>query len=391
MQKISSEQKIRVGLVGAGQWARVGHLPVLTSLPQYDLVALATTRRATAEAAAKDFNVADAYDRYEELIDRSDIDLIVVNNRAPEHYPVALAAINAGKHVYCEWPLTTNIQQTSALLDAATLAGVRHVVGLQRRMAASTRYLSELLKSGYIGRLRSVNLHVTEPNFYGERPSSAAFTVPIENFSSVVSIYGGHFLDMLFATVGQPQRFSAHLANQFPQVTFTDTNEKVPCAAPDQLILGGTLVEGVLSAHVEGGKRNGYGVRLEITGTEGDLLLVYDEAFSDQFDGRILGAQGSRQTLVEMPVPERLNWSPAKAGMGGSVLELSHLYTAFAHDLVEGTTNTPTFADALRLHRLIKAMEDSSQSGTTIDWHGLKANSSTAGSGGDDCTTAVVR
>ncbi|EAQ81485.1 putative oxidoreductase, mmyg [Blastopirellula marina DSM 3645] len=342
---------------------------MLQQLPQYELAAVATTRRATADAAAAEFNVPSAYDNFSELVQQSDVDLVVVNTRAPEHFVVAQAAIDAGKHVYCEWPLTTNTIDSTTLLDAASQAGIRHAVGLQRRMAASSRYLRELLEEGYVGQVRSLHLHVSEPTFYRQRADVLAFTAPGENFSSVLSIYGGHFLDMLFWISGWPNEIVAVTTSQFDEVTLTGTNEVIPSSAPDQLLISGTYTSGaVLSVHVEGGKRNGFGVRLEITGTDGDLRLTYGEAFSNTRDGRIEGTQGERQPMVELAIPERLQWAP-QLKMGGSVRELGNLYAALAADMAAGTSNAPTFADALPMHQFLDLVEESSKTGRRAIWN----------------------
>ncbi|AGA30651.1 Gfo/Idh/MocA family protein [Singulisphaera acidiphila] len=364
----ASSSRIRVGIVGAGEWAHFGHLPVLKSLPEYELLAVATTRIATAQRAADKFAIPHAYDRFEPLIARPDLDLVVVNTRAPEHEPVARAAIAAGKHVYCEWPLTTSTTRSVELFEAAEKAGVRHVIGLQRRMAASSRYLRELLEEGFVGEVRSVRLHVSEPSFFKRRPAVLAFTIPVENFSSVVSIYGGHFLDMLFTVVGEPREFTALVASQFGQVTIEETGETIVTTAPDQMLLSGTLTAGaVFSVHVEGGKRNQFGVQLDITGTEGDLRVTNGEAFGDKQDSLIEGARGSRQPLATLPVPERLRWLP-RLDLHGSILELANLYAAFARDLAEGTHHAPTFADAVRMHRLLDAIGEASGSGQRQRW-----------------------
>ena len=225
------------------------------SQPEYELYAVATTRQETAHEAADKFGILHAHVGADSLIASPDVDLVVVNNRAPEHFPVALAAIEAGKHVYCEWPLTTNTADSRTLLDAAEKATVRHEVGLQRRMAASSGLLKRLLGEGYVGEVRSVHLHVSEPTYFQTRAKVLGFTVPGENFSSVVTIYGGHFFDMTFEAVGWPREMSAVLANQFESVRLEETGEILASTAPDQGLFSGTLDRGaVLSVHVEGGE-----------------------------------------------------------------------------------------------------------------------------------------
>jgi len=78
------------------------------------------------------------------------------------------------------------------------------MTGLQRRLAPHNRYLRDLLAEGYVGRLRSPRLHVSMNYFQPRLPNALSWTVPPENFSSMVAIYVGHFLDMLFEAIGWP-------------------------------------------------------------------------------------------------------------------------------------------------------------------------------------------
>ena len=129
---------IRVGFVRAGNWARYGHLPVLRLLPQFQVTAVQARRRPAAESAAAEFGVARVADTVEELVGALDVDLVAVLSTAPQHAEAIHAAVAVGKHVYSEWPLTVSPDSARGLLTAAETAGVRHFVGLQRRLAPIT-------------------------------------------------------------------------------------------------------------------------------------------------------------------------------------------------------------------------------------------------------------
>jgi predicted dehydrogenase len=196
---------IRVGLIGVGNWARHGHIRVLQLLPEYEVVAATSRTRTSAEAAAAQYGIRHVVDSIEELVRHPEVDLVVVLTTAPQHEEGVPAAIAAGKDVYCEWPLTTSTAKAEEFLSLARKAKVRHVAGLQRRLAPFNLYVRDLLSTGYIGKLRSVRIHVSMNYFQGTRGNALRWTIPPENFSSVVAIYAGHFLDMLFAAVGYPE------------------------------------------------------------------------------------------------------------------------------------------------------------------------------------------
>src|SRR5882762_45129 len=104
---MATTSRIRVGIVGANPqrgFATLAHIPALQALPQFEIAAVCTSRQDSADAAAKHFGVPLAFADVEKLARHPDIDLITVSVKASDHYRPAMAAIEAGKHVYCEWP-----------------------------------------------------------------------------------------------------------------------------------------------------------------------------------------------------------------------------------------------------------------------------------------------
>ena len=346
---------IRVGIVGIGNWARHGHLRVLSLLPAYEVTAVHSRRKEAAEGAAKEYGIPNVVDTEEALVTHPEVDLVLVLNTAPQHADTVKAAIAAGKDVYCEWPLTPSVELSRELIRLAKDRGVRTVVGLQRRLAPHNRYLGDLLRNGFVGKLRSVRMHVSMNYFQAERSRALAWTAPPENFSSAIAIYAGHFLDMLFTATGWPDSSVGVAVNQFKEVTISDTGEKIPTTNPDQLVVAGTIGNAVVSLHVEAGKRNGSGVQIDITGDEGDLRIVNTSAFGNVGDDyKIFGARGNALPLEPMPVPSSYDRIPS-SGLPSAVLELAELFDAYAKDVARGTRIAPVFEDAVVLHEFLNA------------------------------------
>ena len=242
---------------------------------------------------------------------------------------------------------------------------MRHVVGLQRRLAPSYRYVADLMEQGYIGALRSVRMHVSVESFGARRMGYLAYTVPPENFSDLLPIFGGHFLDILFKHLGFPRTMSAVTANQIKEVTIIDTGATLPHVNPDQVLISGTFANGaVLSVQLEAGKRNNFGVQIDLTGTEGDLRITNATSFGPSAN-LVEGARGDAQPMRVLPVPVQYNWLP-DATLGGSVAELAHLYAAYARDVRDGSHLAPTFADAVKMHAVIDHILASDQTGTRV-------------------------
>jgi predicted dehydrogenase len=119
----SGKRPIRVGLIGAGNWAHRGHLPVLTLLPEYEIVAIQSRRREVAENAATLFKIAHVLETAEQVARHPDVDLAIVLTTAPQHEAGIRSALAAGKDVYSEWPLSTSTALSKGLVELAEKSG----------------------------------------------------------------------------------------------------------------------------------------------------------------------------------------------------------------------------------------------------------------------------
>ena len=224
---MSDTKKIRLGLVGVGNWALFAHVRVLKLLAEYEIVAIYSQRKEAAQAAAKEYAIPHVAETLNALVTDPSVDLVLVLTTSQQHEEGIRAAIAAGKDVYCEWPLTPTAAKSAELARLADAAGVKTQIGLQRQFAPAFRYVHDLIAQGFVGKVRSARMHVSV-NLFGEiRTNAARWSLPVENFMSVVSIFGGHFFPVLFSVVGKPSSFSALTANQFPEVTIKETGEKI--------------------------------------------------------------------------------------------------------------------------------------------------------------------
>jgi predicted dehydrogenase len=154
---------IRVGIVGASVdrgWAAFAHIPALRSLSGFALAAVCTTKQESADRVARHFGIPLAFSDPSALA-RSEVDLVVVTVKAPGHFAVATAALEAGKSVYCEWPLGKSAAETRAIRELAQAKGLKVFCGLQARNSPTFRYLRELIAKNHIGKVLSANVLTT--------------------------------------------------------------------------------------------------------------------------------------------------------------------------------------------------------------------------------------
>src|SRR3954453_15017286 len=155
--------KIRVGIVGAtvtqgGRgWGANAPVPALHALPDYELKAVCTAHEETAKASAEAFGAELAFHDFEEMIAHPDVDLIAVVVRVPGHHALVMSALEAGKSVFCEWPLGATVAEAEDMATLARERSVTSVVGLQARSDPALMYARELVQQGHIGELVSVN------------------------------------------------------------------------------------------------------------------------------------------------------------------------------------------------------------------------------------------
>ncbi len=126
-------KKIRVGLVGAGNWAAYGHIPSLKLLPDYELVAIHSRSQEKADALAAQHGFKYALTSVQALVEHPEVDFVLVLNPAPSHAATVRAAIAAGKDVYSEWPLTPSKAVSAELIALGEPAGVPQLIRPQPR------------------------------------------------------------------------------------------------------------------------------------------------------------------------------------------------------------------------------------------------------------------
>src|SRR5438309_3812091 len=357
-------KRIRVGIIGANPdrgWAAQAHIPALKSLrDDFEITALSTTRRGSADAAGKLFGIPAAFDNHQELVNSPTVDVVAVTVKVPHHLELASAALVAGKAVYCEWPLGNGLKEAETLSALAKKKGVLAVAGLQARSAPAVAYVRDLIKQGYVGEVLSTTFIGSG---MGWGPTVEPFNVYLndkKNGATMLSIALGHAADALCHCLGEIRELSATMTMRRKSFTVAGTGERMPMAADDQVAVSGLLEGGAaFSIHYRGGGSRGTNLLWEINGTEGDLQLTADGGQAQLFEMTVRGGNGARSSLEVLPVPQQYRLSP----LHGPSTNVAQAYARFAHDYREGTHLCPTFDDAVTRHRMLDAVEKAAATG----------------------------
>lgn len=347
-----------VGLSAGGGWAAGGHLPALAAVPGLRPVAASASSAESAKAAGERYGIPLTFGSAAELAACPDVDLVVVSVQAAKHAPAVSAAIEAGKHVYCEWPLAVSTTEAAGFAEAAGERGVRGFVGLQARSAPVIRYLRDLVKSGWVGEVLSTTLVASGMSWGAESDSRTSYLLARDGGSTMLTIPFGHAIDALQFCLGEFTEVSALLANRRPQVRDSASGELVPKTTDDQVAVHGLLDGGAAaSVHYRGGRSRGTNFHWEINGTEGDLLLTGPHGHLQLAPVTLRGARHGDRELAELTVPDEYHWvSLSRENPAAPAGNLANAYAALLGDLSRGTSEIPDFAHGVRHHELIEAI-----------------------------------
>ena len=358
-----NRNKIRVGIVGANPsrgFASIAHIPALQALPDFEISAVCTTRQDSAEAAARHYGVPLAFCDAEKLA--PEIDLVTVSVKVPDHCLPVMASIEAGKHVYCEWPLGRNTDEAVRMRDAANGKGVRHAVGLQGQVSPAINYTKDLIADGYVGRVLSATMVGCAPNW---GPTiDRAYQADFANGANLLTITGGHTIDALCYCLGEFRELAAFVVSQRDRILVEETDELIAKTSPDQLVVNGIVGNGaVVSFQVRGGMNRGTAFLFEIHGDQGDLqLTATSRASMQRQELSVKGARGDEKGLAELPIPVKYRW--VSEGLApDSRYNVAQLYARLAESIRDGKPVSPGFDAAVTRHRLIDAIVRASETG----------------------------
>ena len=153
------------------------------------------------------------------------MDVVAITVKVPHHFELATAALDAGKAVYCEWPLGNGLKEAEKLAALAKKKGVLAVAGLQARSAPSVAYVRDLIKQGYVGEVLSTTLVGSGMGWGPTVPAFNAYLNDKKNGATMLSIALGHAADALCYCLGEVRELSATMTVRRKSFTIGDTGE----------------------------------------------------------------------------------------------------------------------------------------------------------------------
>jgi predicted dehydrogenase len=197
--------ELRVGLIGAGAIARDQHLPGWLKIPEAKVIAVADSSAAALERVRHDFQI-EGHTDYRRILDNPAINVVDICCPSAVHAKMAIAALEAGKHVLCEKPMATCRADAAAMLDTARASGKKLMIGQQMRFDSSIVSLRHSLESFDLG-----HVYYARGQWLRRRrvPGRPGFTQKEQSGGGPLFDLGVHVIDLTWWLMGCPTPLSA--------------------------------------------------------------------------------------------------------------------------------------------------------------------------------------
>jgi len=361
---VTSGSIVRVGVLGAGAWARGAHLPGYRRDPRCRVVAVADTVIDRARDAAREFDIPTATVDAGELLRRDDIDLVDVCTPSHTHFELASSALEAGKHVLCEKPVAYDYRDTRRLADLARSKGLKTKVGLTFRYSPAMRYMRELIADGFIGTPFIFNGY--EQNSQWLDPMNPLRQVDPDADQSVLQVsslegYGAPIIDLAHLFVGADlSQVVGTMRNFIPERMVRATNRMMRMNIDDGDIFLGEFANGALcsiqTSFVTIG--NYPGIEARVYGGRGALIcrLVEEEGIAET----LRAATPDQVEFRELDIPARCYPPGGARTESWRTLFYANLVSSFITEILDdGPSNEGGFADGAWVQEVINAVERS--------------------------------
>ncbi len=327
-----------------------------------------TTRARAVESAGYEFSCAD----YHELLDRDDIQIINVCTPNYLHYEQAMAAMRAGKHVYCDKPMAMNAQEAAEMAALARETGLTCQVTFHNRFCPAMMRAKQMADDGFLGDVvsfRAAYLHsgYTSPS----RPISWRMQYEKSGGGAMMDL-GSHVIDLVRFIIGDFAKVSARLETYIKERPVSaGSSEMAPVTVDDLALLTLEAVNGAVGTIEASRLATGTvdDLRFEIHGTRGALsfdlmnpnwLMAYDDT---RKGGDYGGDRGWQRIECVQNYPKPAALPGAKAPVGWMRLHIDSIFQ-FVCNVAAGRPGCPSFEDGLAVQRVMDAAARSAENGS---------------------------
>jgi myo-inositol 2-dehydrogenase / D-chiro-inositol 1-dehydrogenase len=249
-------KKIKIGVIGAGRIGKVHVATLMQSVPEADVIALADVNIKSARDLAKKFGIETVTADYREIIQNPDVEAVVICSPTDTHTQYIIEAARAGKHIFCEKPVDLSLDLIRKAINAVSKAGVKFMVGFNRRFDPNFLKIKTMVEEGRIGKPHVLKITSRDP-----APPPAEYS----------AVSGGMFLDMTIHDFDMARYIvGSEVTEVFTRAAVLVDPAIGKAGDVDTAIITLTFANGAIGV-IDNSRKAvyGYDQRLEIFGSEG--------------------------------------------------------------------------------------------------------------------------
>ena len=343
-----ANERIGIGFIGAGGIAKQRHLPGLSKVPGVELVSVANRHRESGEAVAREWGFGKVEDDWRKVLDDPNVDAVFIAAPPLLHKEATLAALQAGKHVFCQARMARNYAEAKEMYDASQKTQLRTMLCPPPHGMPSDYLVKRLLKEGYVGKPLEVHVYGLL-NTYTD-PNAPLHWRQDSEISGLNTLFLGMYVEVVHRWLGYNKRVAAITRVHTPKRQRPGTNEMVDVKIADSVAFSTEMENGAVgSYHIAGTSLHPQPNRCEIHGSEGTLIV----SLGTDAVGDVRGAKrGEEIHPIEITDSERRVWAAEEE---------------FIRAIREGGPVSPDFTEGLKYMEMTEAIYRSSAENKIIE------------------------
>ena len=357
-----ASSKNSIGIIGVGFGAQV-HVPAFRS-EGWDVAAICSRTREKAQKAADEAGIPSVYTDPMELIRRDDLAAVAIITPPDAHHPLAIAALQAGKHVLCEKPFALDAKQGAEMLAAAEKSGKTAMIAHEFRHTPQRAYIRQLVAEDYIGRFQLCTMELFLDRYVSREPRPLTWQAYKSEGGGLLGALGSHYIDGLRFWFGEIASVTGWLAGLRPDVVDTATGKIVKAETDDSFSFMVTFKNGGMATMTSSfAVTPARGAKIAVMGERGTLIAEHPGP--NPLENGVVVASRDGAPLEALKTPAQ--YTPFTDPRDHRLMAFRLLVRDFTKGIEQGSSPAPNFTDGLFCQQVLDAVRESSASGRTVD------------------------
>ncbi|MBI3972943.1 MAG: Gfo/Idh/MocA family oxidoreductase [Chloroflexi bacterium] len=301
----ATNDRLKIGFIGAGGIVRQRHVPGLRQVPGVELAGVVNSTPESTARAAQEFGIPRQFESPEALIADSNIDIVWIGTQPYLHSKLSIAALEAGKHVFCQARMAMDYADARRMYEAWRRSGLTAMICPPPHYMRGDRVIRRLIADGFVGRPNNVTVRSYSDMYHD--PEKPLHWRQIGGISGVNTLDVGMLVEVVQRWLGFATSVTAQALTLIPTRPPAEVNQGAGATKverPDTLAVAATMESGALFSGLWCGVAK-FGADLnaiEIYGSDGTIR--YRSGTDAPGSGKILAARAGDSELREVPIPD---------------------------------------------------------------------------------------